>query len=157
MRKNLKKKLVIGVSVGSVIILILAGIVLWSMNKTKWHEVCSMFGPFDIMQLDEKLSSNSGDGTFYIDAENEYQITGNLEILSGKVTVVYKINNKVVFEKTYGVGKYTLEKYTFENEGGEICIEWQPSDNVDGSYKFGINQRQRKMSKWIERIEENIS
>lgn len=142
MRKKWKKALIIGVG----IIVIVLIFMLLGMKKTEWNESASSYGVLEGVEGDY----------FPIDENKEYRITGNLYLLKGSVEVTYRINDEVVFEKTYEAGNHKLEEYVFEKCGGEFCIEWQVSDDAEGSYDFTIDQRQWKITKWMERIEENI-
>lgn len=143
MKKKWKKVVLIGTG----IIIIVLIFILWGMKKTEWKEGINSYGTLEGIEWE----------SFPVEKNKQYRITGNLFILKGSVKVTYRINDEVVLEKTYEAGNHNLEEYSFEKYDGQFCIEWEVSDNIEGTYDFVIDQRQKRIIKWIERIKENIS
>lgn len=142
MKRSWKKIIVIAIS-----ILVIGGIfLLWGGKKEEWQETINGFGNLEKHERD----------WFPINKNREYRIIGNIHIYDGNITVVYKINNKVVWEQSYEKGNYQIPEYSFGEKEGEFSIEWKMSKDIKGTYDFSVEQRQRNITKLLERMKENI-
>ena len=121
---------------------------LWGMKKEDWKQVMEAYGSINLMELDENVNANYHEAIFLIKKDREYQISGTMNITNGSAMVRYWLNDEMIFEKTYDVGNGRLEEYSLRKQEGELRIELEASDDVEGSYDFLVKQRRRNITRW---------
>lgn len=149
--KSLKKVFLV-----ILILIILAGIiVLILMNtKTAWHNDLEMYGPLNIMVLDDGVLSNESDCWFDIEPGKDFKVAGEILVTKGSVTITYTLEDEVLSEEVYSNGNYSLESDVYLEKNGQLYILCSSSDDVEGTYSLSVFTRQSFLKKIIDSFRE---
>ncbi len=145
----MKKKLIV-----IIVILIIAGILMiagwkWGKGKTDWFDSFGEFGPLNLMEQDETLTSNDMSSTYYLNSVQDFRIEGQFTIRKGEVKLIVSMNGQFLFEQDLNSEVSRFESEIYTDQKGALQIDMIISDDVDGSYETTIYTRETKYRKFL--------
>lgn len=127
------------------------------LTKSEWNEVMNTYGPLNIMEDDDiQIKKNSSNSTFELSEKNDFYISGKVRVNKGNASCIIKCDGDKIYENTFYEGDHQIDTDIIEDKGGEIYIEINASDDVDGNYNIAIYTRERVLNHFIRRVKEYL-
>lgn len=152
----MKKKVMVIVGIVIIaIILVIAGW-KWGKGKTDWYKSAELFGPLNLMELDEELTSNDSYYAYYLNSVQDFRVEGQTTIRKGEVKIIVSMNDQYLFEQDLNSEVSQFESEIYTDQEGELQVDMIISDDADGEYTIAIYTRKMKYRRLLERIKRFI-